>query len=219
MSLFLPTTAPNVAEWVRKAAGVVNSLINGKQDTLVSGANIKTVNGSSLLGSGDLVVGGAAGGTSFPGSPSSGDLFYRTDRHIQYFYDGAQWLSTQLFTLELQTQDALSPFTASGNLRVANPWWNLYDIYVERFVVGYFNSSSTASNYYTTQIHKRDGTTDTAIGSGLSGQGDTQNSYVSHSEDINAVVGSSVEVLSALFTKTGTCTCHITAAFTYRLVG
>jgi len=29
-----------------------------KQDTLVSGTNIKTVNGASLLGSGDIVVGG-----------------------------------------------------------------------------------------------------------------------------------------------------------------
>ena len=30
--------------------------LNGKQDTLVSGTNIKTVNGSSLLGSGDLRI-------------------------------------------------------------------------------------------------------------------------------------------------------------------
>lgn len=36
--------------------------IAGKQQTLVSGTNIKTVNGNSLLGSGDLEVGG--GGTS-----------------------------------------------------------------------------------------------------------------------------------------------------------
>ena len=35
-----------------------------KQDTLISGANIKTINGESLLGGGDLVVGGG-GGTSY----------------------------------------------------------------------------------------------------------------------------------------------------------
>ena len=34
---------------------------NGKQPTLVSGTNIKTINGSSVLGSGDLVVGGGGG--------------------------------------------------------------------------------------------------------------------------------------------------------------
>lgn len=37
--------------------------LSGKQDTLVSGTNIKTLNGSSVLGSGDLVLsGGATGG-------------------------------------------------------------------------------------------------------------------------------------------------------------
>jgi len=34
-------------------------LANGKQDELVSGTNIKTINGNSLLGSGDLAVGGS----------------------------------------------------------------------------------------------------------------------------------------------------------------
>jgi hypothetical protein len=38
------------------------STFNAKQPALVSGTNIKTINGSSILGSGDLVVGAAAGG-------------------------------------------------------------------------------------------------------------------------------------------------------------
>lgn len=37
--------------------------VNAKQDTLVSGTNIKTVNGNSLLGSGDITIEG--GGTSY----------------------------------------------------------------------------------------------------------------------------------------------------------
>jgi hypothetical protein len=32
------------------------NLITGKQDTLVSGTNIKTINGNSILGSGDVAV-------------------------------------------------------------------------------------------------------------------------------------------------------------------
>ncbi|WP_167140873.1 hypothetical protein [Pseudomonas sp. OTU750018] len=39
----------------------LTTVVAGKQATLVSGTNIKTVNGSSLLGSGDLVVSGGAG--------------------------------------------------------------------------------------------------------------------------------------------------------------
>jgi len=34
----------------------ITSLLSGKQNTLVSGTNIKTINGSSVLGSGDLAV-------------------------------------------------------------------------------------------------------------------------------------------------------------------
>ena len=37
----------------------------GKQDTLVSATNIKTVNGSSLLGSGDLVVSGGGANLTY----------------------------------------------------------------------------------------------------------------------------------------------------------
>lgn len=34
----------------------ISTMWNTKQETLVSGSNIKTVNGTSLLGSGDLAV-------------------------------------------------------------------------------------------------------------------------------------------------------------------
>lgn len=38
---------------------------NGKQDKLVSGTNIKTINGTSILGSGDITIsGGSSGGGS-----------------------------------------------------------------------------------------------------------------------------------------------------------
>lgn len=36
--------------------------IKGKQDTLVSGVSIKTINGTSLLGSGNIVISGGGGG-------------------------------------------------------------------------------------------------------------------------------------------------------------
>lgn len=56
--------------WNGKAEGVhthaisdvtnLQTSLDGKQDALVSATNIKTINGSSVLGSGDLVVSGAA---------------------------------------------------------------------------------------------------------------------------------------------------------------
>lgn len=41
------------------AVKLAYDLADGKQDALVSGTNIKTINGDSLLGSGDLAVGGS----------------------------------------------------------------------------------------------------------------------------------------------------------------
>ena len=41
--------------------GKIKTLINGKQDTLVSGTNIKTVNNESLLGSGNITIQGGGG--------------------------------------------------------------------------------------------------------------------------------------------------------------
>lgn len=38
----------------------VKTAVDAKQDTLVSGTNIKTINGSSVIGSGDLTISGAA---------------------------------------------------------------------------------------------------------------------------------------------------------------
>lgn len=42
----------------------LQSTIDGKQDTLVSGTNIKTINGSSILGSGNLSISGVGTGTA-----------------------------------------------------------------------------------------------------------------------------------------------------------
>ena len=44
---------------VTTAIGVA---IKGKQDNLVSGTNIKTINSQSLLGSGNIVISGEGGG-------------------------------------------------------------------------------------------------------------------------------------------------------------
>ena len=42
----------------------IDNAVSGKQDTLVSGVNIKTINNESLLGSGNIVIQGGSGGGS-----------------------------------------------------------------------------------------------------------------------------------------------------------
>ena len=54
-------TGSKLASFISDFASAVAALITGKQDTLVSATNIKTVNGNSLLGSGNLVISGSGG--------------------------------------------------------------------------------------------------------------------------------------------------------------
>ena len=58
-------TYPSLTElsYVKGVTTAIQTQLNAKQATLVSATNIKTVNGSSLLGSGDLVVSGGWGTT------------------------------------------------------------------------------------------------------------------------------------------------------------
>lgn len=41
--------------------GKIKSALSGKQDTLVSGTNIKTINNESIIGSGNLTISGSNG--------------------------------------------------------------------------------------------------------------------------------------------------------------
>jgi len=57
-------------------------------------------------------------GTAFPGSPTSGQFFYRTDRRLEYFYDGTRWLTKQLFLSSSTPEDAGLPWAVtSKNIR------------------------------------------------------------------------------------------------------
>jgi hypothetical protein len=54
--LMLPSEKTKVAAIDQAVSTVEKSTWNGKQDSLVSGTNIKTINGNSVLGSGNLVL-------------------------------------------------------------------------------------------------------------------------------------------------------------------
>ena len=56
-------TNSDVDEFVGDRVGAVQQQIYAKQDKLISGQNIKTINGNSILGNGDIVIEGGAGGT------------------------------------------------------------------------------------------------------------------------------------------------------------
>ena len=79
--VYVGTNTGNVPLAEKSETDANTSAISGKQATLVSGTNIKTIGGESVLGSGDLDVGGAGavgGGTD--------EVFYENDQVITTNY-------------------------------------------------------------------------------------------------------------------------------------
>ena len=70
-----------------------SGLATSKQDLLVSGTNIKTINGNSLLGSGDLIISGG-GSSNLDGLT---DVIITTPINGQTLsYNGVNWVNNTL---------------------------------------------------------------------------------------------------------------------------
>lgn len=79
--LYVITDAPEI-EIPDTSTFATKEEVNAKQDTLVSGTNIKTINGSSILGSGDLAI---ATTKSWVGTQTEYDLIDPKDANTLYF--------------------------------------------------------------------------------------------------------------------------------------
>lgn len=142
-------------------------------------------------------------GTSFPAHPSDGQLFYRTDRNIIYFYKAsvALWLSVDRHYLMVGSyQSAISVSgTSAGKATVGE------DIYIEKWLattqVGGTNNSS---NKWTVTLYKQNpAEVSTSVTSFDTGS--DANSATPHSVSVNAeVVSASFPILFVYATSTGT---------------
>jgi hypothetical protein len=102
-------------------------------------------------------------GTSFPGSPSTNQRYFRTDLGHEYYYDGTRWLTSQEYTLQLLPRGT-QPFTAAGGT-TANIFdfdcsipgyndtgWN--GIYVTSFSIIFFSGTAqSGTNYYAVRLY------------------------------------------------------------------
>jgi hypothetical protein len=96
------TTADGYESKSITGAEIITAAQSGLQPTLVSGTNIKTINGNSLLGSGDLVIGGG-----------SGSNIYNTDGTLT----GARTLTLGGVALTIAGTTS-SRFQANGNVGI-----------------------------------------------------------------------------------------------------
>lgn len=63
---------PNLSQYITSAS--LEALLNNKQNTLISGTSIKTINNQSILGSGNLTIAGGSGITSYNQLTDTPDL-------------------------------------------------------------------------------------------------------------------------------------------------
>ena len=72
----------------------INDIIDDKQDTLVSGTTIKTINNESLLGSGNITISG--GGSSTLSGLSDVTITSATNGQV-LGYDGSGWSNSTIY--------------------------------------------------------------------------------------------------------------------------
>lgn len=163
-------------------------------------------------------------GTSFPVSPGNGDRFFRTDRGIEYFYDGTRWLSTELHHINIAISDGLMPTaaTAAYKHRIGNPFSGDHDLYIEKVKThAYQLAATTGSNYFSIAVIKARTTADggDATLATHTTQNLAQNDWINQSTNINALAGINTAGFAMSLTETGTQNIYVNAEVTFRLVG
>lgn len=159
---------------------------------------------------------GIASVTSFPGSPASGDRVWRSDRGIEYYYDGTRWLSTTLYSMPIQLSDQNNPRTTTTGFlgRAANPWAGLYDVYLLDGVFSYYLS---ATGNWTLDI------VDSAAAVLATTTVSTVTTHTTVRVAINAVKANGLAANSnfnlSVTENSGAASLYTMAALTYRLVG
>lgn len=142
----------------------------GKQSTLVSGTNIKTINGTSLLGSGDVTVGGITIGTTAISSGTNHRILYQSGGVVQQnsklTYDGSTFTS--------QAAGGLSS-DISMRARNSSNTFNSFEVRGDSTSIFRLSNSSATSSAglnllgenQTTLIHSRSCNTGTAALTGF----------------------------------------------------
>jgi hypothetical protein len=168
--------------------------------------------GTTVFGIAQTSASGLAAGTSFPGSPSDGDLFYRTDRNILYFYKSSvtSWLSVDRKYVVLGPGDLTDNSSTAGTIRRI-PLFE--DIYIESWkATTFISGTNSGSAFWTYSLRAATGNYGTlnTLGS-FSTNGDSGSTITKHSVSVDAVVSASswglIDVTNAKTGAPGTSRC------------
>lgn len=140
-----------------------------------------------------VLGGGITKGTANPGSPSDGDLFYRSDLDllIRYRSTGTRWVCVCPHTLKFDV-DTAQPLTGGAGARAAKPSTTL-SIWAENFwCASYVVTTNDGTNYWTIALDVPSVT--------LSTISNAPNAVVIETAAVNAVIDAT-SWLSITYTK------------------
>jgi hypothetical protein len=149
---------------------------------------------------------GVPAGTSNPGSPTTGDLFHRTDLGLLIYYDGTRWLTCTEYSESLTTQTAVQSYNAT-----ITPLYGVvaqdYGIYLTRWCsVSFVLTTNDGSRFWTVALQRVNGAgtgaTITSYSTGTTP--DAAGNYVNHDQAINAVLDNTARAFQLVLTKTST---------------
>lgn len=124
-----------------------------------SGANVGNVASVKYDGTIEYVTHGGVidSGTSFPSSPSTGDVFYRTDLRVICYYDGTRWVGDEM-TIVFAPYNSL----AYNISTTAIPFLTaiVIDMIITKASIALWGAAGTwdVSNYWTATFSLRDST-------------------------------------------------------------
>jgi hypothetical protein len=110
----------------------LQTALDGKQATLVSGTNIKTINGTPILGSGDLVISGGGGGVTGTGVAQQVAFFNAASGIAgtsDFTYDsinkrlkigGGSLFASQQYCLDIKSVGNNLALAVNGEVNIAN---------------------------------------------------------------------------------------------------
>lgn len=206
------------AVWTETTGGASGSTITvAEADGSPSVASVDTVkfDGATVTDNSDGSVtvaisasGGIDSGTSNPGSPSSGDLFFRTDLGLLIYYDGTRWLTTNQYTIAFKPQRVLNDLMSASDFRVMGAWsaWSpTYDFWIQDFLWTTFISGGTsnATNHWTISVTKKLQPNSGAAIVAPDTRADAVSTWVNHITAVNALLGTNAHGLDISTTKTG----------------
>lgn len=149
-------------------------------------------------------------GTAFPTGPTTNQRFTRTDRGIDYYWDGTRWLSTTLYSANYQFGDM------GVTSRFVHPTES-FDVWLLDYIVTFFVDTADATNRWEVKLTSIDAGVETTLSTV------TYNSAVNFTRTttaIGAVLAATVEAINILVTKVGAPTNGAGGAkLTYRLIG